>query len=147
MNSCLMWLFSNTNFSQANWKKIPGDKLEGKLFSRVKTILNPRIFDKIYFLLSSSKEVTFRLLSLTKPSKVFLRQVDIKYSQFQFKYPVSQTVRQPINHVLNLLDRVSSNSQNKISKMSFLFGPRSASKTFKPKKNLPDEPHQANLMK
>lgn len=31
--------------------------------------------------------------------------------------------------------------------MSFLFGPRSASKTFKPKKNLPDEPHQANLMK
>ena len=82
---------------------------------------------------------------MTKPSKVFLRQVDIKYSQFQFKYPVSQTVRLPINHVFNLLD--SSISQNKISKMSFLFGPRSASKTFKPKKNLPDEPHQANLMK
>ena len=34
MNSCLMWLFSNTNFIRANWKKNPWDKLEDKLFSR-----------------------------------------------------------------------------------------------------------------
>ena len=35
MNSRLMWLFSNTNFSRANSKKIPCHQLEGKLFSRV----------------------------------------------------------------------------------------------------------------
>ena len=58
-------------------------------------------------------EVTFSKLSLTKPSKVFLRQVDIKYSQFQFKYPV----RQSINHVFNFVDTIFSeeNYQNELS--------------------------------
>ena len=38
LNSRLMWLFSNTNYIGANWKKIPWDKLEGKLFSKIQSI-------------------------------------------------------------------------------------------------------------
>ena len=37
--SRLMWPFSNTNLSRANSKKIPFHQLEGKLFSRVQTII------------------------------------------------------------------------------------------------------------
>ena len=50
MNSRLMWLFSNTNFSRANWKKIPWDKLEGKLFSRVKTNWGSKEFEASIYL-------------------------------------------------------------------------------------------------